>query len=139
MSFEIKDYTDGAKKNTLTITALEFIRRFLFHVLPQRFVRIRHYGLLASRNVDTQLALARGLLGGELCIGTDRGEVHILPGDGEGGFPQDKATRRFVWPGVKAVRGADLDHDGRDEVVSSAQTPGFFVLRATGCSLAAQS
>ena len=62
VSFEIKDYADGEKRKTLTITALEFIRRFLLHVLPRRFVRIRHYGLLASRNVGTQLAHARSLL-----------------------------------------------------------------------------
>jgi hypothetical protein len=44
-------------------TADEFIRRFLFHVLPKRFVRIRHYGLLAGRNVSIKLARCRQLLG----------------------------------------------------------------------------
>jgi len=45
------------------LAAEEFIRRFLLHVLPKRFVRIRHYGLLAGRNVTTQLARCRQLLG----------------------------------------------------------------------------
>jgi hypothetical protein len=45
------------------LTADEFIRRFLLHVLPRRFVRIRHYGLLAGRNVPTKLARCRTLLG----------------------------------------------------------------------------
>ena len=47
----------------MRLTADEFIRRFLLHVLPKRFVRIRHYGLLAGRNVDTKLARCRQLLG----------------------------------------------------------------------------
>ena len=46
----------------MTLSAEEFIRRFLMHVLPKRFVRIRHYGLLASRNVTTKLARCRELL-----------------------------------------------------------------------------
>jgi hypothetical protein len=47
----------------MCIDAEEFLRRFLLHVLPSRFVRIRHYGLLAGRNVDTKLAQCQQLLG----------------------------------------------------------------------------
>ena len=47
----------------MTVTADEFLRRFLLHVLPKRFVRIRHYGLLAGRNVPTKLERCRELLG----------------------------------------------------------------------------
>jgi hypothetical protein len=46
----------------MRLTADDFIRRFLPHVLPKRFVRIRHYGLLAGRNVTTHLARCRQLL-----------------------------------------------------------------------------
>jgi hypothetical protein len=46
----------------MRLSADEFIRRFLLHVLPKRFVRIRHYGLLAGRNVNTRLAHCRQLL-----------------------------------------------------------------------------
>lgn len=48
-------------KNT-TLSPEEFIRRFLLHVLPKRFVKIRHYGLLASANATTKLEVARNLL-----------------------------------------------------------------------------
>ncbi|MBO6267659.1 MAG: transposase, partial [Clostridium sp.] len=41
----------------------EFIRRFLMHVPPKRFVRIRHYGLLSSRNKNRKITLCRNLLG----------------------------------------------------------------------------
>jgi hypothetical protein len=46
----------------LTVAPTEFLRRFLLHVLPARFVKIRHYGLLASGNVNTKLPKARALL-----------------------------------------------------------------------------
>jgi hypothetical protein len=46
----------------MTLDALEFIRRFLLHVLPSGFVKIRHFGLLANRNRRQALALCRFLL-----------------------------------------------------------------------------
>jgi len=49
--------------DTATLAPQEFIRRFLLHVLPRGFVKIRHYGLLASANVHTKLEKARCLLG----------------------------------------------------------------------------
>ena len=45
----------------MTITAEEFIRRFLLHILPQRFMKIRHYGLLGNRNKKTKLAECKRL------------------------------------------------------------------------------
>ena len=62
VTFTAKDYKHGARTKTITLDALEFLRRFLLHVLPKGFVRIRHYGLCASRNVNTKLATARRLL-----------------------------------------------------------------------------
>jgi hypothetical protein len=50
------------RTEALTITAVEFIRRFLLHSLPKRFVRIRHYGFLANRNRSTNLAAIRRLM-----------------------------------------------------------------------------
>src|SRR6267378_663400 len=63
VSFQWKDYADHQRTKVMRLRADEFIRRFLLHVLPKRFVRIRHYGLLAGRNVATQLARCRQLLG----------------------------------------------------------------------------
>jgi hypothetical protein len=51
------------RTETLKITAVEFIRRFLLHSLPKRFVRIRHYGFLANRNRSANLAAIRQLMG----------------------------------------------------------------------------
>jgi hypothetical protein len=47
----------------MTLKANEFIRRFLLHVLPSRYVRIRHFGLLANRKCKATIALCRQILG----------------------------------------------------------------------------
>jgi hypothetical protein len=57
-----KDYADGNQRKTMALDAHEFIRRFLLHVLPSGFVRIRHYGLLANRHRKEKLELCRRLL-----------------------------------------------------------------------------
>lgn len=63
VSFLWRDYSDGDKEKIMTLDAHEFIRRFLLHVLPDRFVKIRHYGLLANRRRKDNIALCRELLG----------------------------------------------------------------------------
>jgi hypothetical protein len=64
IAFRWKDYRiDGPDRwKTMTLTAHEFIRRFLMHVLPKGFHRIRHYGLFASSNHAANIARARQLL-----------------------------------------------------------------------------
>jgi hypothetical protein len=62
VSFRYRDNRDGGKEKVMTLDALEFIRRFLLHVLPARFVRIRHYGLHHSRKRET-LKRCRAALG----------------------------------------------------------------------------
>lgn len=59
VSFRWRDYADGDKHKVMTLKADEFIRRFLLHVLPQRYVRIRHFGLLANRSRKNNIALCR--------------------------------------------------------------------------------
>ena len=63
--FRYKDYSDNCRQKVMELDAEEFIRRFLLHVLPKGFVRIRHFGLLASKNVSTRLESARRLLSSE--------------------------------------------------------------------------
>lgn len=66
VTIAVKDYQDDSKKKTLTLNGVEFIRRFLMHILPKGFVKIRHYGILANRNKKTKLALCRKLTGSPL-------------------------------------------------------------------------
>jgi len=59
VSFSYKDYAAGNLTKTMTLDVCEFTRRFLLHVLPRGFVRIRHYGFLANRCRQEKLELCR--------------------------------------------------------------------------------
>lgn len=63
ITFEYKNYKDNSKIKTMTISAEEFIRRFLLHVLPNRFTKIRHYGILSNRSKKNIIKLCRILIG----------------------------------------------------------------------------
>ncbi len=63
VSFRWKDYRQDSEQKTMTLSADEFIRRFLLHVLPDGFRRIRYYGFLANRYRREKLAQCRQLLG----------------------------------------------------------------------------
>ena len=62
VTFRWKDYAHGNKGRLMTLAAEEFLRRFLLHVLPRGFVRIRFFGLLANRRRGTLLPLCRRLI-----------------------------------------------------------------------------
>jgi hypothetical protein len=62
VTLSYRDRKDGDRKKTLTLEAHEFIRRFLLHVLPEGFMRIRHFGFLANRSKKQALAQCRTLL-----------------------------------------------------------------------------
>jgi len=62
ITFKYRDYKDDNKKKFMTVTAEEFIRRFLMHVLPSKFVKIRHYGILSNKNRNRKLKNAKYLL-----------------------------------------------------------------------------
>jgi hypothetical protein len=63
VTFRYKDYAHESQQRTMTVVATEFIRRFLLHVLPSGFMRIRHYGYLANRHRREKLETCRRLLG----------------------------------------------------------------------------
>lgn len=66
VTFKWRDYKDGSKLKEMTIPAIEFMRRFLLHILPTGFTKIRHYGFLGNRNKNTKLRLCQKLTGGRL-------------------------------------------------------------------------
>jgi hypothetical protein len=61
VTFKWRDYKDANKWKLMTLPADEFIRRFLIHFLPHRFMKIKHYGLLGNRNKSIKLSLCRQL------------------------------------------------------------------------------
>jgi hypothetical protein len=64
VTFRWRDSAHGNKKRLMTLTVDEFLRRFLLHLLPRGFVRIRNFGFLAHRNRATMLPLCLQLLNG---------------------------------------------------------------------------
>ena len=61
VTFQWRDYKDDNKTKLMSVDAFEFIRRFLLHVLPSRFMKIRHYGILSNRNRNRKLRLCQRL------------------------------------------------------------------------------
>jgi hypothetical protein len=64
--FRWRDYKDAGRNKGMTLAANEFLRRFLLHVLPSGFMRIRHFGLLANRHRKLKLERCRALLAAPL-------------------------------------------------------------------------
>jgi len=62
VTFRWKDYAHGSKQRTMAVSGQEFLRRFLLHVLPRGFVRIRFFGFLANRHRAQLLPLCQQLL-----------------------------------------------------------------------------
>ena len=62
VNFKWKDYKDKNRLKVMTLDTIEFVRRFMLHVLPSGFTRIRRYGILSSRNIGVKLALCSRLL-----------------------------------------------------------------------------
>jgi hypothetical protein len=88
VTFRYKDYRQAGEQKTMTLGAEEFIRRFLLHVLPRGFQRIRYYGFLGNRYREQKLARCRQLLGMTAAkppvpdVGTDyRDRYEELTGD----------------------------------------------------------
>ena len=77
VSFRWRDYAHGGKKKLMTVSADEFLRRFLLHVLPKGLVRIRHFGFFANRRRSAALERCRELLG--TAASAQRSETTNLP------------------------------------------------------------
>ncbi len=76
VTFSYKDYRDGMVKN-MTLSKNEFCRRFLLHVLPKGFRKIRFYGFLANRNKSRMLRMIRRLLNAPLPVNRLKGKSRI--------------------------------------------------------------
>jgi len=76
-----KDYAHGNKKRVLKLSAVEFVRRLLLHVLPAGLQRIRHYGILANRHRHAKLALCRQLLSSPVATDAESPQETREPGE----------------------------------------------------------
>lgn len=75
VTFSAKDYRIDGKYRPMTITGEKFVSRFLLHILPKGFVRIRYYGLLACRCKAQKITLCRNLLGCQQYISNLKGKT----------------------------------------------------------------
>ena len=73
--FRWKDYAHGSRRRVMTLDAQEFIRRFLMHVLPKGFVRIRHYGFLSNRARKEKLEVVKRLIADSEHVATAEEEI----------------------------------------------------------------
>lgn len=78
VTFGWKDYAHGSKRKTMRLEVAEFVRRFCLHLLPERFVKIRHFGFLSNRQRQIRVARARLLLGTEP-VQLPRSAAALLP------------------------------------------------------------
>jgi hypothetical protein len=80
--FKYKDYSDDSKNKIMSLGVIEFMRRFLLHVLPSRFVRIRHFGFLGNRSKKEKLEICKAVLsakGKDPVKITERAETNLPP------------------------------------------------------------
>jgi hypothetical protein len=78
VSFRWKDYRHQHRQRIMTLETTEFIRRFLLHVLPKGFMRIRHYGFLANRCRQQKLACCHQLLGQATSPESSLGQLEVV-------------------------------------------------------------
>jgi len=111
VTFRWKDYRHHDQPKTMTLEADEFIRRFLLHVLPEGFQRIRHYGFLSHRSRQARLALCRRLLG-------------LAPTPAAVATPQDKLDYRDQYEKLtgQSLRDCPVCHQGRMVVIAVLPT-----------------
>ena len=88
VTFHWKDYAHGDQRRTMTLSAMEFLRRFVQHILPRGFVRIRQSGFLANTCRVARVALARTLLA------TPAPAAHIHGRDRDGDHRRRRPARR---------------------------------------------
>ena len=72
VTFRYRDYRDGSKTKTMTLEVFEFIRRFLLHILPNRYTKIRYRGLFSNRNRKKKLKICKQILG---TVNKDNGDL----------------------------------------------------------------
>jgi hypothetical protein len=109
VTFRYRDYADARKEKLLTLSAEEFLRRFVQHVLPKGFMKIRHYGLLSSRHREARLRQARRLLLPRLA----------LTGSSSEGIEPAEPARCPACGSVRRARGELLPRSGASPFVGA--------------------
>jgi len=118
--FAAKDYAEGGRRRVVALAVEEFLRRWVQHVLPRGFVKIRHYGLLANRNRTERLTLCRvllSLLGLFMSLGKGLSSETEETGSSRACCPHCGSTRLLVVSNLAA------EQEGPAEGLSSLSLP----------------
>ena len=94
VTFRAKNYRQGRKRQALSLGGVEFVRRFLWHVLPRGFVRIRYFGLLANTQRQRLLPQCRELIGAATEAGPLGAEASAQSPSGDSDSPRCPACRQ---------------------------------------------
>jgi hypothetical protein len=120
--FTAKDYAAGGRPRVVTLSTEEFLRRWLQHVLPRGFVKIRHYGLLANRDREKRLAVCRALLAVAAVLGPVVGLLAAAD-DAGGSARRCPACGAGPWAVVAALpRGAGVAATGVSAALPAPDT-----------------
>jgi hypothetical protein len=94
VAFRYKDYRDHDQSKVMRLSGVEFIRRFLLHVLPKGFMRLRHFGFLANRCRAEKLRQIRGVLaqGSTSPVAPEE----VMPDTSFAGYPCPKCHQGIV-------------------------------------------
>ena len=128
VTFRWKDYADGNHNKTMTLDSAEFIRRFLLHVLPSGFMRIRHFGLFANRSRQTKLALCRQLLGVGQPAQQPSEEEKPAPAQDDVGETKDQLDNDGLCPACKRGRLMIVEVLPRPQRVAQLATVGIMAI-----------
>ncbi len=109
VTFRFKDYKRRSELRTQTLDAVEFLRRFMLHILPKGLHKIRYFGFLANRHRQAKLALCRTLLGQSIAVLVTNAVT------ADEGNPEPNHTGIRIGPGDPCP----ICHDGRMELVET--------------------
>jgi hypothetical protein len=117
VTFHWKNYARASEPTTMTLKAPEFIRRFLLHVLPGGFVKVRHFGFLANRGRRESVRLCRKLL-----AATSTQPPAFVPHDVHSNEPETNAVDRCPRCKVGSMRMLEILVPQADGIARSAAT-----------------
>jgi hypothetical protein len=117
VTFRWKNYARASEPATMTLNAEEFIRRFLLHVLPKGFVKVRHFGFLANRSRRDNVILCRRLL-----VASSTGPLCLDPPDSQSSEPEANTAHRCPRCTVGSMRMLEILMPQADGIARSTTT-----------------
>jgi hypothetical protein len=117
VTFRWKNYARASEPATMTLKAEEFIRRFLLHILPKGFVKVRHFGFLANRSRRDNVILCRRLL-----VASSIGSPRLAPPDSQSNEPEANTAQLCPRCTIGSMRMVEILMPQADWIARSTTT-----------------